>query len=140
MYFVRYQPLKTQLRERLLTDRETLPYLIADTVLAYHSGDPDIVPAILRSLVAVWGIVYVYKQNGGNSGFDLIRKFIVLGWVVAFRFLLFAIPILLVFTSVAERQNMLLEWLTKTGTTIILGLCIGIIFFQRIGRHIRDTT
>ena len=40
MYFVRYQPLKTQLRERLLTDRETLPYLIADTALVYHSGDP----------------------------------------------------------------------------------------------------
>ena len=139
MYFVRYQPLKTQLRKRSLTDRAVLPYLIADTVLAYHSGGSDTVSAVLRGLIAVLGIVYVYKQNGGNSGFDLIRKFIVLGWVVAFRFILFLIPIALVVGYVVEELGGL-GGMSKTAISAIISLSVGTIFFQRIGRHIRDTT
>ena len=83
---------------------------------------------ILNASIAIGRVLYVYEQNGTEMGVDLIRKFIVLGWVVSCRGLLIMIPVGLgLYTAfgVADIEA-------------TFGL-IQAILYQRLGRHIRDT-
>lgn len=91
MYFVRYHSLKEKLRSRALSDREALPYLVLLIALvALIGGVPivegfnefDAISVCLSVIFAIGGTCYVYQQNGGKEGFDLIQKYVVLGWVV----------------------------------------------------------
>ena len=145
MYFVQYHPLKEKLRERALSDREALPYLVlwnfCVLLLAIlwqidgYSGFLDPVNWGLLRLIAIGGIFYVYVQNGGASGFDLIQKYYVLGWVVFIRCMLAFILIMVAHYAFVEIYNLysatLLDDLTEPIFAIIL--------FWRTGVHIRDT-
>ena len=105
MYFVRTQPLKDKLRSRSLSDREALPYLLVFSGLTALVGSVpliegfnrwDFASATLSVVFAIAGVVYSYKCNGGREGFDLIQKYVVLGWVVSIRCLLPFIPLAIV--------------------------------------------
>ena len=104
MYFVQYNPLKQKLRSRSLSDGEALPYLILEgvvTVLLYLDISSeglnafDLVSVIISVAILIGGTFHVYDQNGGKEGFDLVQKYIVLGWVVGFRVFLASIPLFL---------------------------------------------
>ena len=90
MYFVQYNPLKQQLRNRTLSDRDALPYLILDGVVVALMGlnissnglnALNVVSTLISVAIIIGGTFHVYDQNGGNEGFDLVRKYVVLGWV-----------------------------------------------------------
>ena len=77
MYFVRYQPLKEKLKERSLSDREALPYLVLDVFLIAvvclvytmaEFNEFDIIAGVLSIIFGVGGVLYAYKQNGGKTG------------------------------------------------------------------------
>lgn len=101
MYFFRYQPLKEKLKSRTLTDREALPYLVlfSGIASAVYLLPPveefnawDWIGGGTSVVLAVAGVIYTYVQNGGRQGFDLIQKFVVIGWVVGVRCILAFIP------------------------------------------------
>ena len=101
MYFLRYKSLKEKLRTRSLSDREALPYLVLFAGLAAVAyllpnteefNTWDWIQGTLSVALAVGGVIYAYRQNGGRQGFDLIQKYVVLGWVVTVRCLLVFIP------------------------------------------------
>lgn len=149
MYFIQYHPLKEKLRERTLSDGESLPYWILLNVLILLAiviptpGDFNVwnaIDGVMGLLFTICGIYHVYSQNGGSSGFDLIKKFVVLGWVVFIRCLLVFIPSMIVFYIFAgilmggeiyENTNLL---------DVMLSAAFYIIYFQRLGEHIKDTT
>jgi len=147
MYFLKYQPLKNQLRCRSVTDREALPYLaIFAALTALVGAIPltdgfnhwDAISAFISVVLAIGGIVYAYHQNGGRTGNDLIQKYVILGWVVAFRFMLIAIPTMIALMFVGDLMG-LVVW-DSTGPFDVLGVFVfEVILYQRIGRHIRDT-
>ena len=97
MYFTKYHPLKEKLRDRSVSDREALPYFLIFLALTalvtvfpmFESfNEWDFVSGVLSVILAVGGVIYAYKCNGGKEGFDLIQKYVVLGWVVVIRCLL----------------------------------------------------
>ena len=147
MYFVRYASLKQQLRERSLTQRQALPYLIGtgiviglNNVLSLYcdSNSYDILSGFAMIVVFIIGTCYVYSENGGPSGFDFIRKYITLGWVVGCRFML----VWIVFASVVLTLIFIFDDDSSAEATIYtvwLDSFIGIIYYHRLGRHIRDT-
>lgn len=147
MYFIKYQPLKNQLRCRSVTDREALPYLaIFAALTAFVGAIPltdgfnhwDAMSAFFSVVLAIGGVVYAYQQNGGRTGNDLIQKYVILGWVVSFRFMLIAIPAMIVLMIVGDLLG-LVSW-DSTGPIDVLGVFVfEVILYQRIGRHIRDT-
>lgn len=147
MYFVRYQPLKEKLKTRSLTDREALPYFIIFLGLAslfallpklHDFNTWDWVGGGLSFALAIAGIFYAYAQNGGNQGFDIIQKCIVLGWVVGVRCFLVFIPILCVLYFVAIAVfNLSIDETSWFDVLLIAGF--EIVFYQRLGRHIKDT-
>ena len=149
MYFIQYHPLKEKLRECALSESEALPYWILFNVLVVLGfsvptlGDFnawDAINGVMSLLFTICGIYHVYSQNGGASGFDFIQKVVVLGWVVSIRCLLVFIPSMIVFYvfvgilmggEISENTNLL---------DVMLTAAFYIIYFQRLGRHIQDTT
>jgi hypothetical protein len=147
MYFIRYQPLKDRLRSRSVSDREALPYLVLfaaltalvcslPTIESYNFWDG--VSAVLSVATAIGGILYAYRQNGGMAGFDLIQKYVILGWVVFVRFLIVFLPAALVLVIVGAVTGLMsLEF---TGPyDVVMIFSAEVIFYQRLGKHVGDT-
>lgn len=150
MYFVRYHTLKERLREGSLSDREALPYFLLffaglTVVHVVPTGEEfnefDMVSGGLSVIFAIGGVLYAYEQNGRKKGFDLIQKFIVLGWVVSFRFLLVFLAggIILFIVWAALGIGETTETIATSGFDVLVVALVELIFYQRIGRHIRDT-
>jgi len=146
MYFVRYQPLKDKLKTRSLTDREALPYLIvfaglAAAVYLFPTTSEyniwDWIGGGLSVALAVGGVFYAYARNGGMQGFDLILKYVVIGWIVAVRCILVFVPCAIAFYIFGEMFGLVTE---RTGwyETLVIA-CFEAILYQRVGRHIADT-
>ena len=147
MHFVRYHPLKEKLRNRSVSDRETLPYLVIFAALTALIGafpavngfnEWDLISGLLSVAFAVVGIIYAYRSNGAEEGFDLIQKYVVLGWVVTVRCLLVFIPLAIVAYIAGDSLGLVTA---QTGFLDVLLISIfELVLYQRIGRHIRDTT
>ena len=157
MYFIKYQPLKRKLKERTLSDREAVVYLVVYTFflgLAFviptgitdECSDADLaawddeVFSLVFVCIPIAGVYYVYVANGGKSGFDLIQKYVVLGWVVSIRFLIVFLP-LSVATIVVSAQVFGdgCEDRIRYIPQYVLSTIGEVVYFQRLGRHIRDT-
>ena len=147
MYFVQYNPLKQKLSSRSLSDGEALPYLILEgvvTVLLYLDISSeglnafDLVSVIISVAILIGGTFHVYDQNGGKEGFDLVQKYIVLGWVVGFRVFLASIPLFLMLGVLIGLAN--IDDAVSDMLSVICGVAVKLIYYQRLGEHIRDTT
>lgn len=146
MYFVRYNPLKQKLRNRSLSEREALPYLILTgvvwTIFTFDvsSEDPNafnVASMIISIAILIGGAFHVYEQNGGKEGFDLVRKYLVLGWVVGFRVCLVSVPAMMIVAFLLAMAN-----LEDALVSMLILLCLAvaqIVYYQRLGRHIHDT-
>ena len=146
MYFIRYQPLKEKLKTRTLSDREALPYLIlyaglAAVVCLFSTMGEfnlwDLISGGLSVSLAVAGVVYAYAQNGGKEGFDLIQKYVVIGWIVVVRCTLAFIPICVALLLLGESLGVMTDETGWYDVLIIAGF--EALLYQRVGRHIRDT-
>lgn len=147
MYFIKYQPLKERLRTRSVSDREALPYLIVfagfteligflPMFVEYNFWDGIL--AGLSVLAAIGGVLYAYQQNGGAAGYDFIHKYVIIGWVVSIRFFFAFIPVAIFLCVIGVRTGFVS--CDETGPYDTVMLLLGeVIFYQRIGRHIRDT-
>jgi len=145
MYFFKYHPLKEQLRERTFSDRDGLPYYVlfiaSSTFLADYSlgtsNGIDALSASINSAVAILGIIYSYRKNGGRTGYDFMQKSIVLGWVVIFRLMPFIL--LTGFVSYCIDQALGYPIESRSWVSIVLSALFMTFYYQRLGRHIQDT-
>lgn len=146
MSLFRYDPLKEKLQSRTLTEREALPYLLsmfgfaaAAVVFPFPLGS-GLVDRINQGgtiLLAVLGLLYAYRQNGGPNGHDLALKYIVLGEIVVMRCTLAAIPIGFLLIWLGNQfglRDRTLGWYDT-----IFWLVFQLVAYQRLGRHIADT-
>ena len=147
MYFIKYQPLKEKLRSRSLNDRDALPYYVftaAITVLfasiplpnAFNSWDA--VSTFLGMVLSVLGILYVYHQNGGRKGYDIIQKCIVLGWVVSVRVVLCFIPLAILLHAIGMQLGIVTYGSTGWFDVVVMASVYAVLYL-RLGRHIKDT-
>ena len=147
MYFVKYQPLKQKLAERSLSDKEALPYLLIFTVLTVfvtsvplydNFNNWDVLTSILSIALAILGIIYAYKKNGGEEGYDFIQKYVVLGWVVFIRCFLVFLPIMVLCLIIGEYFNFIS--LDESNVfDVVIQCSFEIVLYQRIGKNIKDT-
>ena len=99
------------------------------------------VSGVLSIIFAIGGVLYAYEQNGRKEGSDLVQKFIVLGWIVCFRFILVCLAgfiVLLIVWAVLGIEETT-ETIETGGFDVLVVALVELIFYQRIGRHIRDT-
>jgi hypothetical protein len=96
----------------------------------------DYLSGILTLVLTIAGIYYVYIQNGASDGYDLILKYIVLGWIVLIRCLFVFIPVMIILSMVnfADVDEVSTNWFD-----CVLIFVFEIIYYERLGHHIRDT-
>ncbi|MBK1789761.1 hypothetical protein [Persicirhabdus sediminis] len=145
MYFIKYNPLKQQLRDRSLSEREALPYyLLLCALSSLMCSLPSFgvfnwwnaLSCLVALCVTIGGVIYSFSCNGGSQGIDFIQKSVVLGWVVfvrcflAFMPLAIAIYIILAILEHSSENTSLVD--------VIIANLFGIIFYQRLGVHLCD--
>ncbi len=123
-----------------MTDREVLPYFVVDAVLtslaiAFPASSFNLwnLLGLGWSLVlAVFGTIYLFRQNGGLQGTQFVQRVFAIGWVVGLRWCAWVIPLglLLLITEVFEDETNIVEFL--------FGAIWETLLFRRIGFHIRD--
>lgn len=146
MQFFRFDGIKEKLRTRTLTEREALPYLISMFAFA---ASAVVFPVPLGSdlwdrinqggtvLLAILGLLYAYRRNGGAHGHDLALKYIVLGEIVVARCFIVSIPVGIALVWLGTQfglRDRTMGWYDTS-----LWLLFQVVAYQRLGRHIADT-
>lgn len=140
MYFWNIEKLKQQLAQGPLSERETLSYLLAFSIVITLSmwGNGEWVwwQALLEVVLAVAGTLYVYRRNGGDGGEHFLQRYMTVGWVVGIRY---TVPFMLLLiggfavAAVAGVLEQIDEWVYALITTLF-----SLLLYWRIGHHIGD--
>ena len=105
MYFWKIEKLKEDIRTNQLTEKDrfiyTLIYLILGAIamevmmlMPLEDGNVwDLINSVTNVLIVTFGTIYAFKANGSNYGSDFLGKYFSIGFVVAIRFLVYAIPL-----------------------------------------------
>jgi hypothetical protein len=148
MYFWNIKKLKTQLIEKPLTEKQTLPYLIA-MLLSYnlftYLPQPDVYSWLngLEAAISLgstfFGVIWLFRKNHGGAGSHFVQRYLALGWVALIRFFAFSIPFFIVIGFVAFALDLNTENtnITKWYDTIILIIMtVGYIWY--FGKHLAE--
>lgn len=103
MYWINSRALKNKLRSGDFSDRDAIPYIIAEGILInlvlLLSGTPEgktsLVSTVAGVLAVVLGTWFVFKKHNPDSSSSFLKKYLSLGWVVSIQFFLIFISILL---------------------------------------------
>lgn len=145
MYFWRIEKLKTRMAARPLSDRETLPYLVVFTccyaAMIYIPRTTfnlwDGLGATWSTLLAVFGTIYIYKQNGGANGQHLLQRCLALGWVVAIRWLVALVVIFIPLSGSLFILQVPIEDDTQWYHCLFFAIAEAFLYW-RIGHHVGD--
>lgn len=106
MYLWKIDKLKEELRQGSLSEKESFKYLLAWEILYSLVLIPfpvewsvlDVYDGLLELVLAILGIAYVYKVNGGSAGKYFLQRYLSIGWVVFVRFSVFVtIPVIIAY-------------------------------------------
>ncbi|MCP4580556.1 MAG: hypothetical protein GY839_02980 [candidate division Zixibacteria bacterium] len=146
MYIWNIKALKKSLKEKPISEKESLKYLIVYIfIFSVFVADPPIyenlwqvVSYIVWGLGGVIGALYLYTKNNGKNGKHFLQRYFSIGWVINVRLtVLIYLPVIIIeyliksviFGDLAEFY---------TWHTIILGLGFYIFLYWRIGYHISE--
>ncbi len=110
MYFWKIKDLSTELIEEGLSQTESFKYLMANTILYSlctiqygNVNEWDNYSVAASIIIAVLGLWFIYKCNGGPNGKDILERYISIGWVLFVRLIvIFLIPAALITFTVQE--------------------------------------
>jgi hypothetical protein len=146
VYHWRIERLKKQLSAAPLSDREILPYAVTNGAmfglgLALPPENPnrwDTVAGLVTMLVMVFGILWVYRQNGGHAGRDFLQRYVAISWVAFVRLvpvaLLAGIALLIIKGTSSEPTAQ------TTPPDVLFSLGVAVAYYQRIGAHVRQVS
>jgi hypothetical protein len=147
MYFYDITSLKDRLTTGPLPERESLPYLVVFVTLCsivmYLPIPPEnawdyfeVAFSTFSIVVSIIGTIYLYRANGGEKGRDFIHRYIVLGWVVAVRFISLFIPIAIVLSVTGNYIGVSSEQTNWFDVLVIV--VFEIVFYLYFARHLRE--
>ena len=101
MEIIRIKPLVERFRNGTFTDEEVGPYFLAYVILETVSHALpyteftlwDVVGSIATVVITIFGILHLRTQNRGTFGNGFLNKYFALGWVIAVRTILIALPL-----------------------------------------------
>jgi hypothetical protein len=144
MHFWRIEKLKAEMAARPLSEREALPYLVVYVGLFAAVGYIpqtitnvwDGVGAVWSVALAVFGTIYIYRQNGGADGQHFLQRYFAIGWVVTIRWLVILILVAIAFfTLMAVLES---EAEETTWYEFVFLAVVEAVVYWRIGYHVRD--
>jgi len=110
VYVWKIDKLNEELIAEGMSEHEAFKYLVASTVLyslatiQYSTVNQfDTWAGILGTIVAIVGLFFIYKCNGGRGGKDIVIRYLSIGWVIFVRmFVLLMLPSLIVIYTLQE--------------------------------------
>jgi len=131
---------------RPLSEREVLPYLLVYITIStavIYIQDPffnvwDALSALFSTILTLVGSFYIYRQNGGANGQYFLQRYLAIGWVVTFRWLLIFIVTTVILAILLELAGMSTFSEETTWYEFIYLTAWEVIIYQRIGHHVRD--
>lgn len=144
MYFWRLERLKREMAVRPLSESETVPYLVVyvtfttalSSIPYSFSNVWDTLGAVVSTVLAVVGTIYVYRQNGGADGQYFLQRYFAISWIVTLRWLVIFIITILVFSILLELVGIWSE--ETTWYEFLFFTASEVIIYQRTGHHVRD--
>ena len=101
MYWINSRALKNKLRSGEFSERDAIPYIIAQGILinlSFLGDSPDttnsLIAISLGILAVIIGTWFVFKKHAPNSNSSFLKKYVSLGWVVTIHCFLILIPVL----------------------------------------------
>jgi len=97
--------------EKGLSEKSAFKYILWDVVLGVIGIEVasyvpregvngwDYIDSILAILIPMAGTFFAYRSNGGDTGKDFVARYISIGFVMAIRFLLFLVPVTIIFIA-----------------------------------------
>ena len=143
MYWINIESLKADLQTGRFTERDAVPYIIADGILMSvfaladgYESPLDFLGAILGILAVIYGTWFVFNRHNSHSRSSFLMKYIALGWVVSIRCLLVLVPLIIVLTiPVAILGNA--AWINLT--SIIWAIIFYFVYYYLLGKHVSET-
>jgi len=100
MYFWKIDNLNEELVTSSVTEADSFKYLLANVALymlaAFHfpyTNSYDLLGSSISLVIAVAGLIFIYKCNGGREGSYIMLRYLSISWVVLIRMLVWVIPL-----------------------------------------------
>ncbi len=147
MYIWNLSKLKTDLKAGPLAEKEIFLYLCLYTVLYGLAFIPfpgtitynvwDALSGLLTTLVTLFGLYYVYRQNGGADGGQFAAKYLSVGFVFGVRWcVMIALPAILLFYIGRGILSTLPD--TTTYIDVLFLTALGTHYFWKLGGEIKE--
>jgi uncharacterized membrane-anchored protein YitT (DUF2179 family) len=122
MYFWKIEQLKDDIASGQLNEKDRFIYVLIYVVLSaivmelmtlipIENGNVwDLANSVGNVLIVSLGTIFAFKANGSANGKDFLGKYFSIGFVMAIRFLVYAIPLLAIlfvyyFYAFAEEEE-----------------------------------
>ena len=147
MEFLRIRRLKGDLARKSLSASETAKYLAAQAALLSIAFVPTPAdtpagwPFLAYPLLALAGVYYCYKRNGGAVGERFAERYLAVGWVAGLRVVIVLIVIVIVGSIGLAFTDAGLQWLEHSNVAagIDAGMLAVLAFiYWRMGVHLAD--
>lgn len=148
MYFFNLQKLKTQLISKPHSDKELLPYLIATllliTLIEYLPKSAvynqwDYLEIAIVVLFSVFGTLWLYKRNGGDTGSHFLQRYFALGWVALIRVSVFSLPAIIVLLALGAYAGFIQTELdTKSWFDFLIIVFFELFYYWYLGKHLAE--
>ena len=143
MYIWKIDKLNKELITGELSEREKFKYLVASSIIyglvtiRYSSPNHvDTWSGVIAAIVAVIGLFFIYKCNGGDNGKEFLTRYLSISLVILIRVVvLLMIPSLIVLMVV---QEIYLGGIPDETTTVDLAYItiVEIVFVFWVAKHI----
>jgi NADH:ubiquinone oxidoreductase subunit 2 (subunit N) len=160
MYFWNIKKLKAQLIARPLTERETLPYIIATaltylmmieiTIFGYSINDGsaqvipygiwDYVSVIFSIVITIFGSIWLFNKNKQRSENYFLQRYTALGWVVIVRTTSFILLLFILLFGLAQtiESEFFYKLFDSSLTGLIISQLLYVFFYWYFGKHLTE--
>ena len=144
MYFWNINALKNDIKENNFKDKEAFPYILFTIVFYliliemmsfdcyYIENIWDKILIGIDIIIPIVGMIYAYKQNGGENGVDFANKYFSISFVMTIRFFVYIIPLMILLIFLGY------ESVSTTSIEVVFLAVVQILFYFYIVKHIKD--
>ena len=160
MYFWNIKKLKALIVERPLTEREALPYIIANALMyllltelisylySFHEvsavaisyGFWDYLSVAFSIVITIMGSIWLFRKNKVQSENYFLQRITALGWVVMLRTTVFVLlaSIILFFLVQIIASDFFNKIYDSNINVFLFGLCFYLYFYWYFGKHLTE--
>jgi hypothetical protein len=149
VYFWNIEALKGDIRADNFSEKDRFIYFIICFVLGAigfelvmytpieNANIWDYVFSFLNILILLVGTVFAYRANGSSNGSDFLGKYFSISFVVSIRFLIYSIPLLVLYIIYYE-YNYYEQEVATSYIDIIPFLIWSSLIYWNVFRHIKQ--